>query len=748
MPNFQTILGLGVGGTIVVGIIIFFIAIGFMTRFLRHVEPGKAMIITSRKGMKVCFSGAFVFPIIHRVNVMDISTKMMTVTRKGTDGLICQDNIRADISVNFYIRVNRDEEAVKRVATTIGCDRASTVDTMNDLFQAKFSEALKTVGKQMQFADLFTKRAVFKQQIVDAIGEDLNGYILEDAAIDYLSQTPIDEMDPRDIMDAEGIKKITDLTSTEEIRTNELKREKEEAMKKRDVEAKERVLELERQQAEAEAKKKAEIEMTQAREESLKNKVMQEERLKAEQARIYTEEQMQIAEANKGREIEIALKNKERAIVLETERIEMEKQLEITKRERTVTLADIEKEKAVEQEKKAIQDIIRQRVAVERAVAEEEERTKDTRAIAEAERQKKVAITDAEKAAEEGLIKDIKAAEAKERAAIHAAKEKEIIAEAEKITSVKLAEAKQVLAQGIVAEQSAPGLAHVKVMEAESEAIKKKGEAEAEARKMMGLAEAETTQKMGEAEASALLQKGESAAKVEEAKAVAIQKRGTADAEAKRLMGLAEAEARQKMGAAEAQATYQMGEAEARGLQAKYEAEAEGMKQKAESMKLYDEVGREFEELKLKLSMQENIAIQEITVRKDIAQAQAQVLSAAMQNAKIDIVGGETEFFNNLVNAVMEGKTKNALVQSNAVLTELKDALLQPGEDNLVLKVKKLLENAGVSSETVKNLSLSAMLAKLSGSTQDAAVLGQIGAVKQLVERYGLGDLILNLSGK
>ena len=146
--------------------------------------------------------------------------------------------------------------------------------------------------------------------------------------------------------------------------------------------------------------------------------------------------------------------------------------------------------------------------------------------------------------------------------------------------------------------------------------------------------------------------------------------------------------------------------------------------------------------------MQENIAIQEINVRKEIAQAQAQVLAAAMQNAKIDIVGGETEFFNNLVNAVMEGKTKNALVQSNAVLTELKDALLQPGEDNLVLKVKKLLENAGVSSETVKNLSLSAMLAKLSGSTQDAAVLNQIGAVKQLVERYGLGDLIVNLSGK
>lgn len=267
---FESILGAGLGVTIIAVIIGIFVFLGFMTRFLRHVEPGKAMIITSRKGMAVCFTGTYVFPVIHRVKVMDISTKVMTVTRKGTDGLICKDNIRADISVNFYIRVNRDEESVRRVATTIGCERASAHDTLNELFQAKFSEALKTVGKQMLFADLFTNRAVFKQQIVDTIGEDLNGYILEDAAIDYLAQTPLDEMDPNDIMDAEGIKKITDLTSKEAILTNEIQREKEEAVTKRNVEAKEHILELEKQEAEKVAKKKAEIEIIQAREEAEK----------------------------------------------------------------------------------------------------------------------------------------------------------------------------------------------------------------------------------------------------------------------------------------------------------------------------------------------------------------------------------------------------------------------------------------------------------------------------------------------
>jgi hypothetical protein len=282
-------------------------------------------------------------------------------------------------------------------------------------------------------------------------------------------------------------------------------------------------------------------------------------------------------------------------------------------------------------------------------------------------------------------------------------------------------------------------------MEAEADAVKKKGEAEAEARKMMGLAEAETTQKMGEAEAQALLQKGEAGAKVEEAKAAAIHKRGAADAEAKKLMGLAEAEARQKMGLAEAQATFQMGEAEAKALQANYDAEAAGIKEKAESMKIYDEVGREHEEFKLRLALEEKVAVEEIHVRKDIAMSQAEVLSAAMKSAHIDIVGGETEFFDNLVNAIIAGKTKSAFIESNKVLSEVKDAILQPGDGNLVKRVKDLIAELGISSETVKNLSLSALIVTLTQSTENPTILERVKEVGDLVEKYGLGDLSLNL---
>ena len=80
---------------------------------------------------------------------MDISVKTIEISRMGKDGLICRDNIRADIRITFFVRVNKTVEDVIKVAQAIGAERASDQATLQELFNAKFSEALKTVGKHL-----------------------------------------------------------------------------------------------------------------------------------------------------------------------------------------------------------------------------------------------------------------------------------------------------------------------------------------------------------------------------------------------------------------------------------------------------------------------------------------------------------------------------------------------------------------------------------------------------------------------
>jgi uncharacterized membrane protein YqiK len=151
---------------------------------------------------------------------MRISLITLEVDRRGKDGLICEDNMRADISVAFYLRVNETTEDVLKVAKSIGADRASDRDAVDQLFAAKFSEALKTVGKKFQFIQLFENRQEFREKIIEVIGDDLNGYVLEDVAIYYLEQTPKASLDPTNILDAEGIRKITELTAIQNVSTN------------------------------------------------------------------------------------------------------------------------------------------------------------------------------------------------------------------------------------------------------------------------------------------------------------------------------------------------------------------------------------------------------------------------------------------------------------------------------------------------------------------------------------------------
>jgi uncharacterized membrane protein YqiK len=714
------LLASGAGGVMLLGIAI------MAARFYRQVDQGKVLIV-NKPGNKttVTFTGGIVLPIIHRAEVMDISLKTVEIDRRGKEGLICQDNIRADIKVTFFVRVNKTNEDVLKVAQSIGCARASDQATLEKLFEAKFSEALKTVGKSFDFVQLYTKRDEIKDRVVDVIGRDLNGYMLEDCAIDFLEQTPVELLDKDNILDAEGIQKITKLTTEQNVTTNELRQNERMAITKRNVESDEAIFALERQRAEAAAKQKREIESIQAREVAEAERVKAEEHAKAELARIKAEEEIQINEQNKSRQIEVAQKNRERVVGVEAERVEKDRALEAINRERETELQRIAKEKALEAEKKAIADVIRARIAVEKTVAEEEERIKDLRVTAEARRHKDALLINAEAQAQEKLVKDIKAAEASNEVAKYAAKEKLTLAEADLEAADKTAKAKTRLAEGVQAETAAPGLANVRVREADAVATEKQGlatvrvkEAEADAIRKQGQAQAEVIKERLLAEATGEREKGLAKALIQEAEAGAIQKKLVAEATGEQEKGMAhvrvqeaEAAAIHKRGEAEAHAVREKLMAEAAAIQEKLMAEARGLAEKAASMKALDGVGKEHEEFRLRLAKERDVELEAIRVRKDIADAQAKVLAEAFSHAKIQIVGGDGQFFDRFIKAVSLGSSVDGALDHGEALRTVMQGYLT-GEKDLPADLKEILSKPGLTNDA-QNLAVAALLHRM-----------------------------------
>jgi flotillin len=627
---------------------------------IKKIRPGRAGIKTGFGGMKVAFDWMVRVPVLQTYHIVDISVKKLEITRKGKDGLVCRDNIRADITVAFYIRVDATEESVRKVSQMLTPERVSDMAQLRELFEAKFSEALKTVGKQLEFHELFTARLRFRDEIQNTIGKDLDGFLLQDVAIDYLEQTPLSEHDADNVLDSEGIKKITEITQRERVKANEFSQRAQVEVEKENADADIAKRVQQRRNEEDAAKQHRAVLEVKTNEEAGEQKVVALRRMEVEAKRLETEESIRLRTEDMNR----AVQEREFTVTKERQRLEQESIQEgeeaRVRRERLVSLAEMDKEVKVNE---AAVDVQRKKaivVAEEKLVAEQVEAKKTLEETLTAERAKEVALTDARKLAESEQVAKVVAADAQREAAKREAETMQILASAEAVAAEKRRQAMEQEAQGTAAREAAPGLAEARVIEAKAHAAKE----EAEARKVLGMIEAEVTESQGQAEAEATKEKE-----------LAV----------------------------------------AAGVEAKGLAEARAIEEKAKAMKLLHEAGQSHEEFRLRLQKEKEVELAAIEIRAAIASANASVVAEALKHAKIDIVGGENTFFEKLVRSVGAGKSLDALVENSDTLQGLQGALT---DGRLGEQLGTLLQRT--DSEAVKNLSLAAALTQLMNSTPDA----------------------------
>jgi hypothetical protein len=189
---------------------------------------------------------------------------------------------------------------------------------------------------------------------------------------------------------------------------------------------------------------------------------------------------------------------------------------------------------------------------------------------------------------------------------------------------------------------------------------------------------------------------------------------------------------------AKAEALRKQGEMEAGVMQLKLSAEAGGITQKAEAMQKLQDAGRQHEEFKLQLAKEQAVEIAAIKAQQDIASSQASVVGKSLEHAHIDIVGGETQFFNRIVNAVSAGKALEAFMHKSPTAAQIKESLLG-GDGDLINNLHARLQQMGVTSESIKNLTVAAALGMLmsKASGQEATLLG---GLKEKAEQLGLLD--------
>jgi flotillin len=675
---------------IIIGVVVLaaLVTAGLMTLFcIRKIQPGRAGLKTGWGGLKVSFDWMVRVPLLQTYHIMDISVKKLEITRKGQDGLVCKDNIRADITVAFYIRVDATEESVRKVAQMLTPERVSDMNQLRELFEAKFSEALKTAGKQMEFHELFTERLRFRDEIQNTIGKDLDGFLLQDVAIDYLEQTPLAQHDPNNVLDSEGIKKITQITQRERVVANEFTQRAQVQVEKENADADIAKREQNRRNEEDTAKQNRAITEIRANEEAESRKVIEARRQEVEAKRLETEEAIRLRTEDMNRSVQ----EREYTVRKEKERLEQEAVQEgeeaRVRRERTVSLSEMDKEVKVAE---AAVEVERKRaivVAEQKAVVEQLEEKTNIEARMTAERVRDVTLIEAEMLAKKDQV------------------EKVVASEAQKEVERNLAEASK-----------------IKIITA------------AEASREASLRDAERMQTLADAEALASDKKRH--AMEQEAEGMAAHEAAPGLAEAKVIAAKANARL------AEAVAVRENEAAVASGIEAKGMAEGKAIEEKARGMKLLNEAGQQHEEFRLRLNKDRDVELAAIQVESDIAHAHSEIVGEALKHAKIDIVGGENDFFEKIVRSVGRGKAVDRMVGNSSTLSDIRNAFFQGGPGEFKARLSQWIADFGIKSEDVKNLTVAALLAKMIAGTGDGPLLSALRTASDAARSSGVSDMI------
>lgn len=167
-----------------------------MSRFFHKAKQGTALVRNGMGKTLVSFDAMWVYPVLHLVESIDLSLKRIVVSCEGDQALHCKDKTVAKAKATFFIRIQENADDVRHAATWIGCKRSFDQSALEEIFAPRFAEALKAVAKQHDFDEISNNVIQFKESAMSIIGQELNGYVLDDASIDHLEAVATKEDKP------------------------------------------------------------------------------------------------------------------------------------------------------------------------------------------------------------------------------------------------------------------------------------------------------------------------------------------------------------------------------------------------------------------------------------------------------------------------------------------------------------------------------------------------------------------------
>lgn len=148
-------------------------------RWYRRASEGVAFVRTGYGRVRVVLKGGVIcIPILQETIFVNMASLRLPVVCAGDHALVSRDNMRADATAEFIVRVRGTEEGVYAAAQTLG-NRTMRPEELKNTLEVDFVSAMQVAAVEMSMDELDEDRAGFSGNAQRIVSENLSKYGLE-----------------------------------------------------------------------------------------------------------------------------------------------------------------------------------------------------------------------------------------------------------------------------------------------------------------------------------------------------------------------------------------------------------------------------------------------------------------------------------------------------------------------------------------------------------------------------------------
>ena len=314
------------GADIIAAIILLALAIAIIVYLLhwlyRRSSKEVSFVRTGMLGEKVVISGgAFVLPIIHNITQVGMRTLSINIKRAGDKSLITKDRMRAELITEFFTKVPPEQRAVATAAQTLG-NRTLDPEHLKEVVAGRFADALGEVAAKMTLDEIQENRGQFVKEVTKIANESIGhtGLALETVSIISLDQTPIEQFNPANTFDSQGLTQLTEQIESRKKKRNDITQDTKISIENKNLETIQKELEIKKNEEFSRYQQEREVAIQKSKERTETIKQRAEKDREAEEAEITSQEQIEVAKISQNQVIEVEKKLTETRLIEEIEK--------------------------------------------------------------------------------------------------------------------------------------------------------------------------------------------------------------------------------------------------------------------------------------------------------------------------------------------------------------------------------------------------------------------------------------------